>query len=95
MHQIFDEVQKISKFGRFDMPLGSTFEIGTQIILLKFDGSSKVGSQILTLLIIKYEIQKVRENQLGKSNVHFNFDKLTNVQILKVLDSKRCWEQIG
>jgi hypothetical protein len=32
MRQIFDEVQKISKFGRFDLPLGSTFEIGTQII---------------------------------------------------------------
>ena len=36
--QIFDEVQKISKLGRFDMPLGSTSEIGTQIILLKIDG---------------------------------------------------------
>ena len=33
----FDEVQKFSKFGRFDMPLGSTFEIGTQIKLLKID----------------------------------------------------------
>ena len=41
MRQIFDEVQKISKFGWFDMPLGSTFEIGTQIILLKIDGFLK------------------------------------------------------
>ena len=28
----FDKVQKFSKFGPMDMPLGSTFEIGTQII---------------------------------------------------------------
>ena len=41
MHQIFDEVQKISKCGWFDMPLRSTFEIGTQIILLKIDGFLK------------------------------------------------------
>ena len=33
----FDEVQKISKFGPMDMPPGSTFEIGTQIILLQID----------------------------------------------------------
>ena len=39
--QIFDEVRKISKFGWFDMPLGSTFEIGTQIILSKIDGFLK------------------------------------------------------
>ena len=38
MRQIFDEVQKIYKCGWFDMPLMSTFEIGTQIILLKIDG---------------------------------------------------------
>ena len=31
----FDEVQKISKFGPMDMPSGSTFELGTQIILVK------------------------------------------------------------
>ena len=30
--------KKISKCGWFDMPLRSTFEIGTQIILLKIDG---------------------------------------------------------
>ena len=41
MRQIFDKVQKISKFGRFDLPLGRTFEIGTQIILLKIDGFLK------------------------------------------------------
>ena len=41
MRQIFDEVQKISKCGWFDMPLRSTFEIGTQIILLKIDGFLK------------------------------------------------------
>ena len=41
MRQIFAEVQKISKFGRFDIPLGSTFEIGTQTILLKIDGFLK------------------------------------------------------
>ena len=41
MRQIFGEVGKISKFGRFDMPLGSTFEIGTQIIFLKIDGFLK------------------------------------------------------
>ena len=41
MCQIFDEVQKISKCGWFDMPLRSTFEIGTQIILLKIDGFLK------------------------------------------------------
>ena len=38
MCQIFDEVQKVSKCGWFDMPLRSTFEIGIQIILLKIDG---------------------------------------------------------
>ena len=38
MRQIFDEVQKISKFGRIDMPSGGTFEIGTQNILLQIDG---------------------------------------------------------
>ena len=42
---------------------------------------------------MKYK--KVRENQVGKSNVNFNFDKLSNVQILTALDFKRCWEQIG
>ena len=41
MRQIFDEVQKISKCGWFDKPLRSTFEIGTQIILLKIDGFLK------------------------------------------------------
>ena len=41
MRQIFDEVQKISKCGWFDMPFRSTFEIGTQIILLKIDGFLK------------------------------------------------------
>ena len=41
MRQIFDEVQKISKCGWFDMPFRSTFEIGTQIILLKIDGFFK------------------------------------------------------
>ena len=41
MRQIFDEVQKISKCGWFDMPLRSTFEIGTQIILSKIDGFLK------------------------------------------------------
>ena len=38
IRQIFDEVQKISKCGWFDMSLRSTFEICTQIILLKIDG---------------------------------------------------------
>ena len=41
MRQIFDEVQKISKFGRFNMPLGSAFESSTQIILLQIDGFLK------------------------------------------------------
>ena len=41
MRQIFDEVQKISKCGWFDMPFRSTFEIGTQIILSKIDGFLK------------------------------------------------------
>ena len=33
----FDEVQKISKFEPIDMLPGSTFEIGTQTILLQID----------------------------------------------------------
>ena len=41
MSQIFDEVQKISKCGWFDMPMRSTFEINTQILLLKIDGFLK------------------------------------------------------
>ena len=40
-------------------------------------------------------MQKVKEKQDSKSNVHISFDKLSNVQILTVLDFKRCWEQIG
>jgi hypothetical protein len=34
----FGEVQKISKFGPIDITPGSTFEIGTQTILLQIDG---------------------------------------------------------
>ena len=41
MRQFFDEVQKFSECGQFDMPSRSTFEIGTQIILLKIDGFLK------------------------------------------------------
>ena len=41
MRQIFDEVRKISKFGWFDMFLGSTLGIGTKIILSKIDGFLK------------------------------------------------------
>ena len=52
MRQIFDEVQKISKCGWFDMPLRSTFEIGTQIILLKIDGFLK--GWILNITPLKY-----------------------------------------
>ena len=35
--QMFGKVQKISKFGWLDMPSGSTFKIGTKIILLKIE----------------------------------------------------------
>ena len=41
IRQIFDEVRKISKFGWFDMFLGSTLGIGTKIILSKIDGFLK------------------------------------------------------
>ena len=37
----FYKVQNFSKFGWFDMPLGSAFEIGTQIILSKIVGFLK------------------------------------------------------
>ena len=50
MRQIFDEVQKISKCGQFDMPLGSAFEIGAQIILLKIDGFLKGWNSNITPL---------------------------------------------
>ena len=49
----FYEVQKISKFGQLDMPSGSTFEIGTQIILLKIDGFLK--GWILNITPLKYQ----------------------------------------
>ena len=52
-----NQVQKISKFGQFDMPLGSTFEIGTQIILLKIDGFLK--GWILNITPLK-GVQKIR-----------------------------------
>ena len=50
----FDEVRKISKFGWFDMPLGSTFEIGTQIILSKIDGFLKGWILNITPLKVFY-----------------------------------------
>ena len=59
MRQIFDEVQKISKCGCFDMPLRSTFEISTQIILLKIDGFLKgwiLNITPLKVLILSYLI---------------------------------------
>ena len=55
MRQIFDEVQKISKCGWFDMPFRSTFEIGTQIILSKIDGFLK--GWILNISPLKLSVQ--------------------------------------
>ena len=60
MCQIFDKVRKISKFGWFDMPMGSTFEIGTQIILLKIDGFLK--GWILNINPLKHYHLQVQAN---------------------------------
>ena len=68
MRQIFDEVQKISKCGWFDMPMRSTFEIGTQIILLKFDGFLK--GWILNITPLKALWPKIFPPDL-KTSVYF------------------------